>query len=330
MEIQSTDWLAVIEADYLRSFVPDGGATVKFAVPVEGETGRAALAERLGSLATAADFVVVGVDSRVARLHLIDQLFFHVARQVDWDVLTDAFLRRLFGEHGFRLPEDGRLEVGAIADVNQLDPGELDYQVERLLNDALLRNFTLSYEFRLAMKRLCEAHLRPDSAAGPLAEPLRAWLRGELRAISALRGARIYKKIARHTARHMLFSLARWTRLCGRTGLVLMLDIGRYTEGTRPAEPDGSFYYANSATLDLYEVLRQCIDATDELGNCLLLVLAAPSFLTDDRRGVNRYDALRLRISDEVHDRSRVNPLAALVRIAGAAGRSTDEGARDL
>jgi len=317
MELQAADWLAVIRRDYLEQYVRAGGAAVKFAVPADGRPGRDALAGELRAVAAAGGFAFAAIDSRWARLHLIDQLFFHVARQIDWDALTDGFLRRLFGTHGYELPEEGGVEVVQIAARNGLDPAELDYTVERLLSDALLRNYALSYEFRLAMKRLCEARLRPEGAAGSLAEPVRQWLGGELRTIAALKQARIYRKIARHTARHMLASLAQWTRLGGLAGLVLALDIGRYTEGARPPEPDGSFYYSNSATLDLYEVLRQCIDGTDEMGYCFMLVLAAPTFLTDERRGLNRYDALRLRISDEVHDRTRVNPFASLVRLAG-------------
>jgi len=38
--------------------------------------------------------------------------------------------------------------------------------------------------------------------------------------------------------------------------------------------------------------------------------------LTDDRRGLNRYDALKLRIWDEVRDRHRQNPFASLIRVS--------------
>lgn len=54
----------------------------------------------------------------------------------------------------------------------------------------------------------------------------------------------------------------------------------------------------------------------DELEGCLIVVLAGPEFLDDERRGLDRYDAPRLRISDEVRDRHRQNPLASLVRLS--------------
>ena len=43
-------------------------------------------------------------------------------------------------------------------------------------------------------------------------------------------------------------------------------------------------------------MLRQFIDRIDELSYCLITVLAPTTFLTDDQRGVRKYDALYLRI----------------------------------
>jgi hypothetical protein len=62
--------------------------------------------------------------------------------------------------------------------------------------------------------------------------------------------------------------------------------------------------------------LREFVDGTDELEFCLIVVVAPPSFLTDERRGLNLYQALRLRIWDEVRDRQRPNPLSSLVRLS--------------
>ena len=324
MELQTAEWLAAIERDYLASYVRAGGAAVKFAIPLDGAAGREALAEQVRALAAGAGFVFAAVDARLTRIHLIDRLFFEVARQVDWDALTDGFLTRLFTAQGYRLAPAGFVDVAAthasplqtIAAQNQVDVIEFDLRVELLLQEQLYHNYALAYEFRLAMLRLCQARLKPESLYGTLAEPIKQWLRGELTSMAPLKQARLYKRIARHSARHMLFSLARWIHLAGLSGLVCFLNIGRYTEGIRPPMPDGTLYYSTAATIDTYEVLRQFIDGTDELGHCLLVVAAAPSFLQDDRRGLSRYDALRLRISDEVHDRRRVNPLGSLVRLA--------------
>jgi hypothetical protein len=179
----------------------------------------------------------------------------------------------------------------------------------------------MSQEFRLAQVRLCRAQLDPDDE--PLVtEATREWLRGELRLLSGVKRALIFQKIARHNARHMLASLTHWLRLAGRSGLVLVLDISRCLFAVRSGEREaGSVYYSTPATLDAYEVLRQLIDGTDELEGCYVAVLTGVEFLVDERRGLRRYDALYLRVADEVRDRSRQNPLAALVRVGGFGGR---------
>ena len=170
-------------------------------------------------------------------------------------------------------------------------------------------------EFRIAMIRLCMDQLDAGAATPFLSNAVKEWLRGELRLISTLKEALIFQKIARHNARHMLFSLIHWLRVNGKSGLVLALDITRYLISTRSKNPDDGFFYSMPAVLDAYEVLRQFIDGTDEMEGCLIVTIAPKDFLNDDKRGLNRYDALKLRIWDEVRDRQRQNPLASLIRL---------------
>ena len=67
--------------------------------------------------------------------------------------------------------------------------------------------------------------------------------------------------------------------------------------------------------LDAYEVLRQLVDATDDLRGAFIAVTLPPELVTDDARGLPAYSALHLRVVDEVRDRRRANPFAALVRL---------------
>ena len=51
----------------------------------------------------------------------------------------------------------------------------------------------------------------------------------------------------------------------------------------------------------------------------VVFVLAAPTaFLEDGKRGLTRYDPLRMRIADDVRDRNRANPLSSLIRLEAA------------
>lgn len=312
------EWLAVVRGEYLHDFVRAGGAAVKFAVP-STEPGRLALRERLREAAEAAGYHFACVDAVATRLHLVDLLFHAVARQTDWDALAHTYVAQVLATRGLRLPEEGAaLDVASIAALNGHPELLLRTELRRAIENPLFGDTAMSQEFRLAMIQLCLAQLDPTEDPA-LKEAIIAWLRGELRLLSEVRRALIFQKVARHNARHMLYSLAHWLTLVGRSGLVLVLDVTRYASAVRPADREEGFYYSTPAAMDVYEVLRQLIDSTDEVASCFVAVLAGPELLQDDRRGLRSYQALYFRVWDEVHDRARENPLSSLVRIAGSA-----------
>ena len=74
-------------------------------------------------------------------------------------------------------------------------------------------------------------------------------------------------------------------------------------------------YYSKAAVLDAYELLRQLIDATDDLVGMLVVAVVPPDLVSDEKRGLPSYAALQLRVADEVRDRRRTNPFASLVRL---------------
>jgi hypothetical protein len=312
------EWVGVIGRDYLASYVREGGAAVKFAA-ASTVAGRAELRQRLTGVGTTHGFQLAQLDASEVRLHLIDRLFHAVAAQVDWDSLMRAYLERLLRERGLRLPQvPEALTVMRVAELNAAPEALLRTELRRALERKLFEDYAMSREFRLAMLALCLAHLDPtDNPA--LEAAVKAWLRGELRLVSEVKRALIFQKINRHNARHMLFSLAHWLTLAGQSGLLLVLDVARYAEVVRPADRGAGNYYTTAATMDLYEVLRELIDATDEARACCVCVLVGPDFLQDDRRGVRSYQALYFRIWDEVYDRHRENPFASLARIAATA-----------
>ena len=331
--MDTAEWLEVTGREYLEDFVRAGGAAVKLVVP-GGAAEREELRAGLATLAAQGGFQLAPVEAATTRMHLIDQLFFAVARQLDWDALARAFLRRHLVQSGLRVPEeapgqDGRppgppgasqgwpLSLAALQEANDSPGPVFDAEVKRGLINRLYGDGSMSRELRLAMLRLCLAQL--DPADDPdLAEAVRQWLRGELRLVSAVKRALIFQRIARHNARHLLVSVTHWLQQCGRSGLVLLLDVTRYGDATPPRARGPGLYYSPSACLDLYEVLRQLIDATDELAACYVAVVAGPEFLTDERRGLRSYQALYLRVADEVRDRYRPNPRSALVRLGPA------------
>ncbi len=314
--LEVDDYLEFLTKEYLAGFIRQGGASVKVVVAGDDDVA-ARFHAGLAADAAADGFLYAAVDSAATRAHMADQLFFAVAGQVDWTALASSAVRAAYETAAFPVPDlPGDLTVGAVAAFYEVDTRELYRSVRRALEHALLGAAGLAHEFRLAMLRLCQAELGIGEVDLAERDAVLGWLRGERVALGLLRQSLIYGRIGRHNARAMLTSLANWLARVDRAGLVLDLDLARLAVGRRPpVDQREGVYYSKPAVLDAYEVLRQLIDATDTLSATMVIVVVPPELLTDEVRGLPAYSALHLRVADEVRDRRRANPYAALVRL---------------
>lgn len=307
----SAEWNRLLQSEYLADFIKAGGSAVKIAVvlPEHAE-------EVIGTVAESAQsfgYKAVQVSAADIRIHMIDQLFYAVARQIDWDTLTDRWLRDLLTQNGIAIPDGTSLQdTEALAAFNGLLVPDLFGQLNRMITNALLKDYALCKEFRTAMTMLCRAYLNPHDVGVDDALVIKQWLYGEKCNLTALKRLQIYQKIGRHNARLLLNSLALWTHKSGYSGLVLILDMSVVVAD--PAPGSQLLRYARGAVLDTYELLREFIDDTDETANLLLIAVAGPGLLDDPKRSVDHYQALKLRISNDVHDKERPNPLNIMVR----------------
>jgi len=312
------EYLPFLVREYLADYVARGGAAVKFVVPSDDEVA-SAFCEGFSGAAAHAGYAVASVDAAETRVHLVEQVFFDVARQIDWDGLATVAAARAATDAGYPPPEDQGLSIERLAAHHHVDPRELKRDLDRALQTTVQRDYAMVSEFRTAMLRLCQAQLRSGQVSDAEHGAVIEWLQGDLRQISALRSALIFRRIGRHNARQLLFSLAHWLAVNDRAGLALVLDLRRLGFARRPSpEERHGHYYTKAALLDVYEVLRQMVDNTDEMAHLVLVVVAAPAFLSDTGRGLDAYQALKLRVFDEVRDSMRDNPLSSLVRLGAA------------
>jgi len=313
--LKADEYADFLAREYLAAYLPAGGAAVK--VSVVGDGGAADRLESALAAATAeCGGLHVPVSAESTRVHLIDQIFGAVSRAVDWEGMAAAHVRAAYEAAAFPAPADAGLTVAEVARRHDVDGRELYRSVRRLLERSLLGNPAIAPEMGRAVLRLAQAQLGAGDIDTAEHDAVIAWLHGELKSITALRSALIYSRIGRHNARSMLISTAALLLASGNRGLVLQLDLGRLAEARRPpAELRSGFYYSKAAVLDAYEVLRQFIDATDELRGVLVIAIVPPELMTDETRGLPAYAALHLRVADEVRDRRRANPFAALVRL---------------
>jgi hypothetical protein len=315
-EIGVAEYLDFVEREYLSGYIASGGATVKLLCSADDDV-RARLAG--GLAAVGGDFAYAEVDAATTRIHLVDQVFTTVARQLDWVSLAQAVVRAALDHAAFPAPAGAGIDLAAIARHHEVDAAELYRSARRAIERLVLRDTEMSHEFRMAMLRLCQERLGRGDVTPAERETVIGWLHGAKLPAADLRSVGLNTKVNRYNARPLLLSLTRWLRLAGRPGLVLRLDLERLAVTRRP--PVGlrdGFYYAKAATLDAYELVRQLIDAIDEIEGLFVAVQVPLGLIHDETRGLPAYSALQLRVADEVRDRQRPNPYAALVRVGAA------------
>jgi len=82
-------WLRCLEKDYLRSFIPEGGATVKLAVVPRDSYSR--LYKSLREKLSPPSFQLFDLTEECINLHSIENFWFALAQRVDWE----SFAREL-------------------------------------------------------------------------------------------------------------------------------------------------------------------------------------------------------------------------------------------
>ncbi len=313
--IPASRYADFLETEYLSEFVCNGGAAVKVAIVPDDMTA-SGLANAVSEQAKKMNICAVHISAMDTKVHLIQQLFFAVASKLDWVKLARTVVGRIASENWGDQAE-GRTTLEDLAAAMEIDKQIVQTQVSKSLSNFVMKDYLLTRDFRIAMLQICLSELQPEAYTEQGREAILQWLRGELRLISAVRDRHIFHKIGRHSARVMLGSAARWVVKSGACGLLVLLDIRQVGVLRRSDVTEGRFYYTPAMAMDVYEVLRQFIDATDEMQNFMLLVIAPDELLDDTtNRGIPKYQALKNRIWDDVRDRDRANPFAPMVRIA--------------
>jgi hypothetical protein len=116
------EWVDFLSEDYLADYLPAGGAAVKVAV-----AGSADAADRLATglrrASAQADCTFVNVSAEDTKVHLVEQLFFAVARQLDWEAVAASVVRAAYDASAF--PATTSLLVSDVAAAYDVDAREL-------------------------------------------------------------------------------------------------------------------------------------------------------------------------------------------------------------
>ena len=306
--VKPQDYLKAHERLYTASFVAEGGSAVRAAL------GSLSLREKLRAGiqrdAESKKFVYVRIDSSDVKIQQLQDVFFAISRTINWSGAVRRWVRRKLSER-FDLDESD-MTLSGILRRDSREAYIVRQRIDELLTEEILRKPGLCGEFRRAVYQLVWAALEPRVPKSDVAPHVVAWLQGSLEKIVLVKPAFLFRRITKANARQMLTSLSRWLRDCGFLGLVVTVDLGavmtlpKYAIGLR---------YSRAALIDAYEVLRQFIDTIDEVEGLVLLVLGDEAFADDPKRGTLIYRALRMRLSDDVWDSRKANPMAPMVRL---------------
>lgn len=312
--IPLASWLETLETEYLSSFIPEGGASVKFAVTPEEL--KADLFTAMRERCSEGSYCLIELNAGEMRAHMPQDIFFSMARQIDWRLLARRVVLRLAVNQNFQVesvrPESPGDIFEAIAKANGIAPQSVLMELRPEIEHNVPRNLRMARDFRVAMTLLCR-----DSAEYTV-QPILDWLTGNNTRVSSVRPFSIYTSINRTTARHFIESALFWVQFAGYSGTAILLDNARVTLARNPR--DGLRYYTRAMAVEHYELLREFVDGVDKLANTLLVVVTSEDFLDEDSsnrsRGYGIYSALRTRVMDDVRDRNLANPIASLVRLA--------------
>lgn len=244
---------------------------------------------------------------------MAQELFFAVARALPWDAILQRYVEDLFTRNEHPWPNPGKAMTTAdLADAFGIAPGIMTRHRDQWLSRDLWDDPRLARDFRAAMIALCLSRLDPQGDSGIGNTPVHQWLCGEKPPLPMLREFDITTRINRSNARAMFVSLCHFLRKAGSAGLLLSIDLRAATR-----RGDGGIRYSPSATMDLYEVLRELIDDLEHLPGLFLLGLADQGLISGDKwRTLDAYKALEMRIWPDVRPGDRQNPLAPLVMVS--------------
>ena len=310
--VRLDEWLDVLTREYLGGYILDGGASIKFAVA--SDDARPRLIEAVEAHCRNLNYVVVKIDAAHVRVHMPQDIFFHMALQIDWLGLARAVVLDLAEEHSYLVDGIDPVEVDSVFDAiagrNRVEPQAVMQDLRPPIQDRVYRNPGMMRDFRAAMAVLCRSVATRD-------HPLLGWLAGAR--VGTVRDHMIYTRIDRTTARHFIESTAKWIRLAGRSGMAVLIDNSRVTSARNPK--DGLRYYTRGMAIDHFQMLREFVDGIDRFEGMLIVVATSEAFgevpARPGTRNMGFYEALNHRLLEDVRDKNIANPVASLVRLNG-------------
>ena len=296
---------------YLEDFIAAGGSKVKFLLgnPGSGKTHALLLLQHKARMM---NYIDVFIDARSVRLHQFNTIYQAVMESVDIENLVRVYSAGLVGKLGYQAEAQDMLPgPGAFFNL-AVNRGRAEESLRRDIHEqleALHQDRKIHHHVATAFTHLCTDYLGSRPLEYEQRENLIQWLKGRIIPAKDLRKLHIFSRIDKFNARYMLGSLAHLAKRCGYLGFYVAVD---GLETLLEKDENGRSRYGRTARNEVYESLRQLIDDFVEFEGVFFVFAARPEILHDEKAGLKSYEALWMRVQNEVTG-SRVNLFADMV-----------------
>ena len=304
-------FLSFLGSNYLKTYLPEGGSKVKFVTGRPG-SGKTHLSLCLLRDAEALGYLTVRFSAKEIWLHDFREIYLEILRQCDIERVLNDCASQIIREQGY--------------DPTEFGPQQrlLDYLAERGEGDALSKS-----EIRTSLRRFftrnplldtcfaaCCSLLTGDLLGYPVLEQanrelILAYLMGsktvkpaQMRALGIPSAG-----INKYNARFLLRSLCEVIHLSGHPGLLVIIDD---LEALLQRGGEERIRYSKMRREDAYESIRQLIDDIDNMRYVMFLLCADRTLMDDENYGMKSYQALWLRVQNEVVS-TRFNRFADII-----------------
>lgn len=284
---------------YLQEYIGNGGSKIKFVTGRPG-SGKTHFLRLMTAAAGDENYRTARFSAKDVWLHDFKDIYVEILKQCDIMGCLEAVSHHLIEQLGFHfedIPEGMRF----IDYLSQNDSSDAitKREIRALLRKIFLDNPLMDNNFALACSMLTGSILGYPVLEEQNRELLLAWLEGDRSIkLSQLRALDFYpSRITKYNARHMLRSLAELVHMGGYSGLFVTVDDMEILISRSSLEP---VHYTKVKREDTYESIRQLIDDIDSMKNIMFVYAFDRELLDNENAGVKSYQALWMRIQNEI------------------------------
>ena len=284
---------------YLEEYIREGGSKIKFVTGRSG-SGKSHLLKYTAMTAREKGYVTAEFSARDIWIHDFKEIYIQALCQTD---ILDCLRRcciQIIKNLGFT-PEEIPKGLTFMDYLSQNDLGDAitRREIRLQLKSMFLENPLIDNNFALACSLLTGGILGHPFLEDQNRQMLLSCLEGDKSLkLSSIRSLGLSPvRITKYNARHMLRSLAEVIRMAGYSGLFIAVDNLEILLSRSSLDP---VHYTKLKREDTYESIRQLIDDIDSMKNIMFVFAFERELLDHDSAGLKSYQALWMRIQNEV------------------------------